>query len=92
MSCVLCLAVALTVAFHQLAWYLLDMRRVPLPTQRGLTACYAMLALLVLYTDVLHREVFDDRLPFLPLLLTSSVCALVLLTCWAMALGLLLAD
>jgi alpha-1,3-glucosyltransferase len=80
-----CLKVLMTVAFHKLAWYLLDISRIPLHYQRALSSCYAMLSLLVLYTDVLHPLVYKDGMPFFPLMLTSCVCALILCTCWVLS-------
>jgi hypothetical protein len=41
------------------------------------------LVLVEVYGQVFHNLIFGDRLPFLPLLLTSAYCALGLLYAWA---------
>lgn len=81
----------LTLVFIQLACYLLDMVFAPESLRRGVTACFLLLGVAALYSEVLHFVIFDDDvLPFLPLMVTSCLCALVLLTCWAMSFSLLL--
>lgn len=78
---------AIYVAYMTCAIYGVDTLRPLSATQKKeITACIVTLAGLFMFSEVLHPLLFYDhktgitKLEFLPLLLTSCVCAVVL--CW----------
>lgn len=68
--------IALSILWLLLSFYILSRLFKPAPLLKLPEMCFvSILPLITIYETVLHRLIFKDKMPFLPLMLTSIYCA-----------------
>jgi alpha-1,3-glucosyltransferase len=81
-----CAALAVLDAFHRAAQRRQRIRSDGVAMGAGSRLCLVLVALAWGYDAFVHRALAGERLPFLPLLLYSTACALAMLRAWWLSL------